>query len=57
MNKIAAASKKFVTDHKVAITIVTTTAVVLAIERIGFKQHDDFLREHGLYEEFYAQND
>jgi hypothetical protein len=57
MNKTLAIAKKFVADHKVAIAVVATATAVLAIERVGFKQHDDFLKEHGLYEEFYAQID
>jgi hypothetical protein len=45
--------KKFVRNHKTAITIVATATAVHMIHRIGLNQHDDFLKEHGLYETFY----
>lgn len=44
-------------ERKILITttVVSTTAAVLM--RTGIKQHNQFLREHGLYDQFYALNE
>jgi len=55
-NKIAAA-KKFIADHKVAIAITGTAASCLYLNRVALRQHDDFLKEHDLYDEFYNAED
>jgi len=55
-NKKENAVKKFWDANKVKI-LGTTTALsigAVAIMRVGIKQHNDFLKEHGLYEAFYA---
>lgn len=48
--------KNFVVKHQTKIlittTVLSTTAAV--VMRTGLKQHNDFLKEHGLYEQFYA---
>lgn len=58
-NKSVASIKKFWADNKTRILttalVITSTAVVL--QRGGLKQHDDFLKEHDLYDEFYDQID
>ena len=36
----------------VTATVVSTTAAV--VFRTGIHQHNEFLREHGLYDEFYS---
>lgn len=43
-------------ERKILITttVVSTTAAVLM--RTGIAQHNAFLKEHGLYEEFYDLN-
>lgn len=52
-------AKNFVEQHKTKIlvttTVVSTTAAVAM--RIGLKQHNDFLKEKGLHDEFYSQTD
>lgn len=59
MKKQIESSKAFVKKHKDAILIttaaVTTSAAVLM--KIGLKQHDDFLKEHDLYDKFYNSED
>jgi hypothetical protein len=50
-------TRKFVADHKVAIAVVATAAVAVAISRVALNQHNDFLKENGLYEQFYAIED
>lgn len=52
--KAVARTKKFVADHKTALTVAATTAVCFAVHRVAINQHDDFLKEHDLYEEFYT---
>lgn len=54
-----ATAKKFVLDRqtKILVTtvVVTTTAAVLM--KTGLTQHDNFLKENGLYDAFYALTD
>lgn len=54
--KALASVKKFYVrnERKILVTtaVVATTAAVMM--RTGIKQHNDFLKEHDLYEEFYA---
>lgn len=51
--------KKFVAKHErkilVTTTVVSTTAAVMM--RTGIAQHNAFLKEHGLYEQFYNMNE
>lgn len=55
MNEKLASVKQFVArnERKILVTtaVVTTTAAV--VTRLGIKQHNDFLKENGLYEKFY----
>lgn len=46
--------EKFVQKHKVALAVGGTIIVMGAIYRVALKQHDDFLKEHDLYEEYYT---
>lgn len=39
----------------IATTVVSTTAAV--VMRTGIAQHNEFLKEHGLYDQFYALTD
>lgn len=50
-------AKNFVQRHKVAITVVVTSTCWIAINRSALKQHNDFLKEKGLYDEFYTSTD
>lgn len=47
--------KNFVRKHErkilITTTVVSTTAAVLM--RSGIAQHNEFLKEHGLFEQFY----
>lgn len=49
--------RDFVNRHKVAIAVTATAATCLVLNRIALKQHDEFLKEHDLYDEFYTPND
>lgn len=50
-------AKQFVDDHKVAIAVTATALVGVAVNRRALKSHDDFLKEKGLYNEFYTPED
>jgi hypothetical protein len=54
IKKIARSTRNFVEDHKVGITVVLTAATCLKINRVALRQHDEFLKEHDLYEKFYT---
>jgi hypothetical protein len=58
IKKIAAAPKNFVVKHKTAILVtVAVTSVAAAVTfRTGLVQHDEFLKEHDLYDTFYDLN-
>jgi hypothetical protein len=47
--------KNFVVKHQTKILVTATVASTAAavVMRTGIKQHNDFLKEHGLYEQFY----
>jgi hypothetical protein len=44
----------FVRRHKVAVAIVGTAVICIYINRQALAQHNDFLMEKGLFDEFYA---
>jgi hypothetical protein len=46
---------KFVSRHRVAIAVAATFTVTVMLNRTALKQHNDFLKDHDLYEAFYAQ--
>ena len=53
MEKKTDSVKKFVAKHRVAIA-VTATATLAAVAHIAIiKQHNDFLEEHDLLDEYY----
>ena len=54
IEKAAASTKNFVRRHKTAVTVVATSAVWYAINRTALNQHDEFLKENGLYDAFYG---
>jgi hypothetical protein len=54
IKKIGRSTKKFVEDHKVGIAVICTAAVLIKVNRMALKDHDDFLKDHDLYEKFYS---
>lgn len=52
---------EFVRRHKIAIAITGTAAVTaaacLAMNQEAIKQHNEFLKEKGLFDEFYFMSD
>jgi hypothetical protein len=57
MNRIhqtAVSTKNFVVRHKTAVAVAATVLVLQAANRKALNQHDEFLKEHDLYEQFYT---
>ncbi len=57
VKKTAAATKKFVEDHKVAISVTLTALVCFKLNQMAIGGHNEFLKERGLYDEFYTPTD
>lgn len=60
MNKLrtkAVSTKNFVSRHRVAIAVTATSIVWIYVNRSAMQQHNEFLKEKGLYEEFYTPED
>lgn len=53
MNKKLASAKEFVVKHKVAIAVTATTVVCYKLHMAIINQHNNFLKDHGLFEAFY----
>lgn len=54
IKRVASSTKKFVSDHRVGIAVILTTLVCVKLSNVALKEHNDFLKEHDLYDEFYA---
>lgn len=48
---------KHVRSHKVAYAVLATATTCLYLNRRALRMHDDFLKEKGLYNEFYCPED
>jgi hypothetical protein len=53
VKKTAVATKNFVVRHKTTVAVATTVAVMTVINKKALNQHDEFLKDHDLYDEFY----
>lgn len=56
IKQIAVSAKNNVVANKTRIltTVAVVSTTIAVIQNAGLRQHDDFLKEHGLYEEFYT---
>ncbi len=54
---IARKAKNFVVRHKTGLAVAATAGICLALNRVALKQHDEFLAEKGLLEEYYTPTD
>jgi hypothetical protein len=54
VKKTVVSTKNFVVRHKTAVAVAVTATVLTVINRKALDQHDEFLKEHGLYNEFYT---
>lgn len=57
IKKTAIRTRKFVIDHKVAVAVTATALACLKLNRMALESHDEFLKEHGLYDAFYTSED
>ena len=50
---------RFVRRNKTRILVVTTVALggVVALQQKGIQQHNDFLKEHNLFDKFYSMDE
>lgn len=46
--------KNFAVRYRGSIAVVATAITCLAINRYALKQHDEFLKEKGLFDEYYT---
>lgn len=54
VKKIASSTKEFVKNHQFAVGAIVAAAVLIPINRMALKEHDSFLKEHDLYDQFYT---
>lgn len=54
MKRSIVSVKKFVNNHKTGIAVATTATLCLALEMHVVRLHNDFLKEHDLFDKFYA---
>lgn len=54
IKSVARSTRKFVADHKVAVAVVVTALVAVKFNHMALREHNDFLKEHDLYEKFYT---
>lgn len=54
VNNAVASTKNFVHKHKVALAVTATAALGLALNKRNMNMCDEFLKEHGLYETYWA---
>lgn len=52
--KPVVSTKNFVKKHRVAIAIIATTVLAVKVNHMALSDHNEFLKEKGLYEEFYT---
>jgi hypothetical protein len=57
MNAKLASAKQFVVRNKATLVVAGAAFAVIALQQVGIKQHNEFLREKGLFDEFYAPED
>lgn len=57
LKKAVSSTKKFVVGHQTAIMLSTAAIVCLVLNKSALRDHDNFLKEHGLYDEFYSPNE
>ena len=53
----ANSAKSFVKRHQTAFAVGGTAVLCLALNRLALREHDEFLKEKGLHDEFYSQED
>jgi len=57
IEKAVASTKKFVTKHKFALGVTAGLTAGLMLNKRNMNQVDEFLKEHGLYEEYWMSEE
>lgn len=57
MIKKLSAARNFVADHKVAIAVTVTAITCLTLNKMALKDHDNFLKQHDLFDLYYHPQD
>jgi hypothetical protein len=55
--KAVVRTKKFVSDHQIAIAVTATALVCLKLNKMALRDHEAFMAEHGILEKFYTPVD
>lgn len=54
MNEKLTSLRNFVVKHKTAIAVTATAVACLAVNQIVVKEHNEFLKKHDLFDEYYT---
>jgi hypothetical protein len=54
LKKVTSSTKNFVLFHKGTIALSAAVIALVHMNKVALKEHDTFLTEKGLYEEFHA---
>jgi hypothetical protein len=57
VTKKAVATKNFVSKHRVSIAVTLTAALAVKWQMNVASEWNDFLKEHDLFDEFYAMHE
>jgi hypothetical protein len=57
VKKTAVSTKNFVVRHKTVVAVAVTATVLTAINHKALDQHNEFLKEHDLYDAFHTPED
>lgn len=57
IKKAANSAKEFVVDHKVAFAVAATIVVMGKLNRIATSDQTNFIKEHGLWDEYCTPQD
>lgn len=57
MKNCADKTKKFVVKHKTALAVTGTVVICLYLNHLSLKDHNNFLKDHDLFNTFYEIED
>lgn len=53
IKKVAKSTKEFVGAHKTGLAFIAGGAIAIAVTKPALKSHDNFLKDHDLFDEYY----
>lgn len=57
VKKPIVSTKNFVSKHRVGIAVIATAIPLVALQQRNLRVFNEFLKEKGLYEEYYTPED